>query len=446
VSRLRELTRFHPTRRLAAAAALVAPLWLLSDTRSGWLLALAAIAVIVIAVFADLALLPAQSNIDVMRDAGATLGAGDEGAGEYVIHSRWQSQLRIELHDRLPPAVERRDSSERVHNLDGGESVTIPLLLAGRVRGRHILGDVALRVTTRIGLIARILHYRLDDSILVTPSLAGVRNYRLLALQHRLRDVGIRSLRRRGEGTSFSSLREYAPGDDPRHVDWKASARRGTLVSREFAIEQGQSIMILIDAGRLMTQQAGTLPRFEYALSSALTVADVAVSGNDRVGVMVFDDEVRAFVPPTRGPAALRMIRDALIPATARLVEPDYAAAFRTLAARHRKRSLLILFTDVIDRRSSAALIAHTSRSAARHLPLVVALRNEQLTRAAVPAATATDATLFEAAAAEEMLGAREEALQGMRQAGVVVLDVAPSAMTPAVINRYLELKGRSSI
>ncbi|MDQ3698987.1 MAG: DUF58 domain-containing protein, partial [Gemmatimonadota bacterium] len=231
---------------------------------------------------------------------------------------------------------------------------------------------------------------------------------------------------------------------DPRHIDWKATARRHQLITREYTVEQGQTVMIAVDAGRTMTQLAGDLPRFEYALSSALVLADVATSSDDRVGLIVFDDEVRAFVPPATGLAALTSVREALVPVTPRMVEPDYALAFRTLASRSRKRSLIVLFTDVIDVRASQALIAHTTRSAARHLPLVVALRNEQLLAAAAPRAGATAGALYESAAAEELLLGREDALVRMRRAGVSVLDVAAETMTAAVINRYLEVKARA--
>jgi len=282
--------------------------------------------------------------------------------------------------------------------------------------------------------------------VTVTPSYAGVRRFRLLALQHRLREAGIRAVRRRGAGTSFANLREYTVGDDPRHIDWKATARRGRPVSREFSVEQGQTVIVAIDAGRLMTQLAGPLPRFEYALSSALVLTDVAAHAGDQVGLLLFDDVVRAWVPPARGRAAVRAIREALVGARATVTEPDYAAAFRTLAARHRRRSLLVLFTDVIDTRSSQALIAHAARGAARHLPLVVALRNDALLASANPTGKERSNDLFESAAAEELILARHAALASMRHAGVDVLDASPRAMTPTIINRYLEIKRRGGL
>ena len=447
LARPRRLPRFVPRRRLALLAGVVAPLWLLSGSATGLTVAWIAVVALALTLVIDAALTPPAPRLHVERIAPQTIGVGDRGEIDYRVASTWPGRLAIRIFHRLPPGVSDLDPGAAPRLvLHPRGSVTDRRPIAGSARGRHPLGAVVLRIEGPLGLVERSVPLAPADNILVTPSLAGVRRYRLLALQRRLRDAGIRTVRLRGEGTSFSNLRAYSLGDDPRHIDWKATAKRRTLITREFAVEQGQTVMIIIDAGRMMTQLAGELPRFEHVLASALTLADVAASGDDRVGLMIFDDEVRAFVPPIRGRAALPPIRDALVPAMARLVEPDYAAAFRTLAARHRKRSLLVIFSDVIDRRASAALIAHTGRSAARHLPLVVALRNDQLVGAAVPRADASAAALYETAAAEELVMAREEALHGMRQIGIDVIDTSPSVMTASVINRYLEIKARASL
>jgi uncharacterized protein (DUF58 family) len=443
----RRLTAVVPTRRLAAAAALIAPLWIFSGASMGFILAWSAsLALLAIAV-GDALLTPGLTGLDLTRNAPRVVGLGDEEPIAYHVRSRWRRALRVRLHHRLPTGLDDLDPNGAELALPPAGHDEIVRRVRGAIRGTHALGPVVMRVRGPLGLIERSVRFPLEDSVLVSPSIAGIRRFRLLALQHRLRDVGIRTVRIRGEGTSFASLRNYTVGDDPRHIDWKATAKRRALISREYAVEQGQTVMILVDAGRMMTQQAGEMSRFEHVLASALSLADVAASGGDRVGLMIFDDEVRAFVPPIRGRAALPPIRDALIPATARLVEPDYAGAFRTLSARHRKRSLLIIFTDVIDRRASAALIAHTARAAARHLPLVVALRNDELLAAALPPAEARDAlALYRSAAAEELVITRDEALRAMRQAGVDVLDTSPKVMTAVVINRYLEIKARASL
>lgn len=458
---------FAPTRRLALVVALAAPVWVLSGSTVGLVVALVVTGAVIAALLADMVRAPVAAAVDVERRLPAVVGLGDPAEGSYELTSHWPRPLRVRVHDALP-ALLRRDSEsdhavraddraradgapadavrDGARTLDAFGHASVGFTVVGRERGRQALGPVVLRATAPFGLVDRLLRHELADSVSVAPSVSGIRRYRLLSVQHRLRDMGVRQLRRRGEGTSFASLREYAVGDDPRHMDWKATARRGKPIVREYTVEQGQTVIIAIDAGRLMTQLAGDVPRFEHALSAALVLADVAVHSGDQVGLLLFDHEVRAFVPPARGRPALEQLREALVPARATMSEPDYAAAFRTLATRHRKRALLVLFTDAVDVRASQALVAHTTRGAARHLPVVVAMRNDALVDAALPRPGATPAQLFEAAAAEELLLAREEALQRMRRAGVSVVDVSPTVMAAAVVNRYLEIKGKAAL
>jgi uncharacterized protein (DUF58 family) len=333
-----------------------------------------------------------------------------------------------------------------VYRVPAHETLVIPTPLRGITRAEAELGPIGARVTTGWGLLAWRTSVQPTDRVRVTPSVAGVRRFRLLAMQNRLDTAGVRNLRRRGEGQGFAGLREYVLGDDPRHIDWKASAKRSKLISREFTIERSQTVLTLIDAGRGMTQLAGEFSRFEHALSSAMVLTDIAVNAGDRVGTLVFDDAIRAFVPARQSRGALHAVRDAFVPVTASSREPDYAAAFRYLATHQRKRALIVFYTDVLGVRASRSLLAHVTRSAQRHLCLVVALRNDELFALAEPGATATRGSLFDNASAEELLASREEALERMRRAGAVVLDVSPTTMTAGVINRYLELKGRGAI
>ena len=444
---LREARGYAPTVRLAVLAACLAPVWLLSGRDAGAAIAVVATLALVSATLLDAVLLPASIDLEVQRELPGTIGVGDGVEGSYRIESRWGRPLLVELHDALPPAFLGATRDELAVAVEPRGAVTIPMLVVGRARGQTMLGDAALRVRTPLGLVARTLRYPRDDRVVVAPSLAGVRRFRWLAVHQRLAAAGVRDARRLGEGRSFARLRDYVVGDDPRHIDWKATARRGRTISREFTVEQSQTMYVLVDAGRTMTQLAGAYPRFEYALSSALVLADVAVRAGDRVGAMVFDDLLRAFVPAQRGIGALHALRSALVPVQPTLVEPDYSAAFRALALRQRKRALIVMLTDVIDARAARSLLAHLSRGAARHLAVVVALRNESLVAAsALPTGSAATDALFRSAAAEELLADRATALQRMRDAGVVVLDVAPDAMAAAVVSQYLELKARGAL
>jgi uncharacterized protein (DUF58 family) len=437
------ILRVIPTRRLALAVAATGLLWLLPG-QVGIYAGVAGLIALVLLVAFDWAILPGRRGIIVEREVPASVGIGDRVSGSYTVRSAWARPLDLTLVDEMPAAVRGGVESIDVH-LPGNGTATVPFDVSGMVRGLATLGRFGIRAETRLGFLTSRATFAPADTMLVTPSVSNVRRFRLLAVQHRLHTAGIRVLRQRGESRAFAGLREYAVGDDPRHIDWKATARRRKHMVREFTIEQSQTIFTLIESGRAMTQLAGEFSRLEHALSAALVLTDVAATSGDRVGTMVFDQDVRAFVPPNRGDAALRLVRSALIPVTATMAEPDYAGAFRYLATRQRRRALIVFFTDVIDERASRALVAHVTRSAARHLVVVVALRNDAVFEASVPRGE-REAALYTSAAAEELVAGRHAVLERMRRAGVNVLDVSPQTMAAAVVNKYLEIKGRGAL
>jgi uncharacterized protein (DUF58 family) len=435
--------RVIPTRRLAWVAAGLGVLWLLPG-RFGISAGLFGLVVLLLLVLADWVMLPGRRAILVEREAPGTVGIGDRVDGAYTVRSAWARPVRVSVVDEMPVGVRGGVGAVEV-DLPGRGTATLPFELSGMVRGLATLGRVGVQATTRLGVLASRATFAPSDTILVTPSVSNVRRFRLLAVQHRLHTAGVRVLRQRGDSRAFAGLRVYAIGDVPRHIDWKATARRRKHMVREFTIEQSQTVFTMVESGRAMTQLAGEFSRLEHALSAALVLTDVAATSGDRVGTMVFDQDVRAFVPPSRGDAALRLVRNALIPVTATMAEPDYAGAFRYLATRQRRRALIVFFTDVIDERASRALVAHVTRSAARHLVVVVALRNDDVFEAAIPRGE-RDLALYTSAAAEELVAGRQAVLERMRRAGVSVLDVSPQAMTAAVVNKYLEIKGRGAL
>lgn len=430
----------YPTPRLAAVVLAAGVLWLVPG-RAGVALAAAGAAVVLGALAFDYIRLPRPRDLEVERGTPPTLGLGDTAAVTYTIRSRLEWPVRVRIFDAFPPGVEGDVPAGEIDVAPNGEQ-SVDVVATGRARGRQPFGEVAMRATSPLGLVARIVRRPLAADVVVVPSLANVRRFRMLVVQHRLSDVGIRALKQRGEGSAFGGLRDYVPGDDPRMLDWKATARHSRLIVREQTVERSQAVLSLIDCGRAMTQLAGRFSRFEHVLSSALLLSDVAAAGGDRVGLIAFDDEVRAFVPPQRGDRALRALRTTMSGLDATLTEPDYASAFRLLATRQRRRALVVLFTDVIDVRAARQFVAFAGRAARRHAMVVVAIQNEALLAAARPPAAGALA-LFRSAAAEELVREREDALMRMRRAGVAVLDVAPSRMAAAVVNRYLEIKSR---
>lgn len=422
-----------PTRRLLWLLAATAPLFLVSAWAAVWvdlfLLALMAL---------DGALATRGGVPTVERRWPRRISLGAETEVALLLESA--APRRVRVTDDLPPILTRLGADEVEVDLPPREVVRIPYRVHADRRGDAALGDVHLRLLGPLGLAWRQLRIVREDALRVQPGVREVRQYRLLGLRNRLREAGFRSVRQRGEGGSFESLREYARGDDPRTLDWKATARRGTYIVRQYEVERRQNVMLAIDAGRLMTQQVGERERLDHALTAALLLADVAAMHGDNVGLLVFADRVQQYLPPSK--ATLARLADALGEVHGKMVEPNYPAAFTYLAKQLRRRSLLVIFTDIIDSTASSALVAHLGKAAQRHLPIAVAIRNPDLEAAASLVPT-DEAAVYRRGAAEELLQARAAALTAMQRSGVLVADTRPQDAVPAVVNRYLDVKRR---
>jgi uncharacterized protein (DUF58 family) len=432
-----------PSRRWLVGAgllALAAPLALVVPAGASVLLVLDL--VWLTAFLLDAARATSPRSLAIAREAPVAFGVGRPAIVRYRWRHPGSGAVALIVRERLPDPLGGAVTPERVLRVPPGEGLEEQLELTPTHRGQGSGGALAIRALGPLGLAWRQVTVALPWSATVYPTVPDVA-LRALPLQLlRRREAGLRSIRRPGEGRLFEGLREWVPGDDTRIIDWKASARRGKPIARQYEDERRQQVLLVIDAGRLLTAEVAGVPRLEAVVSAALQLARAAVEHDDNVGLMVFADTVQRYVAPGRGRRALRAVLEGLALAQGRLVESDYPAAFRYLAAHNRKRALTVLFTDVIDRTASDALVAHAATLRPRHLPLAVTLRDPAL-EALATARTATAVAAFERAAAEELLGARDAALADMRGRGIMVLDVPPSGAGEAVVARYHQLKRR---
>lgn len=362
---------------------------------------------------------------------------------------RWRNPsgaaLTVRVREEAPAPLTAVNGPERTVLLPPGGSFREEVLYAPVRRGKASAGRMHLRVLGRLGLVWRQGKTVLPWPVVVYPNLRTSALRALPTQAQRRREAGFRSIRRIGEGRIFESLREWVPGEETRSIDWKATARRGKIMARHYEDERRQQVMIVLDAGRLLTAEVDGKARLEAAVAGALDLAASAVDHDDNVGLLVFADEVLHYAAPARGQRALRAVLEILAGVEGRLVEPDYPAAFSYLAARNRKRALTVVFTDVIDRTASDALLAQAGALRPRHLPLLVTLRDPALERL-VAGRPGTAGAAFERAAAEELLEARAEALAELRGRGVLLLDVPPDGAARAVVQQYERLKRRAAI
>lgn len=405
-----------------------------------WLLVLDGVWVAIFVVDAFRITDPAE--LDVEREAPPAFSVGRALPVQYAWTNRGDQRVRLLVREVFPEPL-------------GGVQVTpreITIAALGRTReqldvmpahrGKGAGGRLDLRILGPMGLAWRQARMSLPWDVTVYPSLIGASIRALPTQATRRREAGFRNIRRLGEGRVFETLKEWVPGDDTRTIDWKATARRGKVMARQYEDERRQQVLLVIDAGRAMTAESDGVSRLESVIHAALQLAHSVVEHDDNVGLMVFADEVQTFVAPARGRRALRAVLDGLASIEGRIVEPNYPAAFSQLAARNRKRALTVVFTDVIDRTASEALVAHVGSLRPRHLPLAVTLRDPAL-EALGTRRPANNVEAFERAAAEELLTAREEALAEMRRKGVLILDVSPKRAAEAVVEQYSQLKRR---
>jgi len=388
---------------------------------------------------ADLAAFPVE------REAPPAFSVGRALPVTYHWTNPTSRPLTMQVRENWPTTFGVQQDHERQLTLAPERVLRETLTLVPVTRGRSTAGRIALRVPGPWGLAWRQGKRELPWTVTVYPNLRNAALRALPTQAQRRREAGFRNLRRLGEGRSFESLRDWTPGDDSRAIDWKATARRGHLMTRQYEDERRQQVMMLIDAGRMLTADIDGRPRLESAIDAALELAHSAVRHDDDIGLLVFADEILHYVPPARGRRALRLVLEGLATIEGRLVEPHYPAAFAFLATKSRRRSLSVLFTDVIDRTASEALVSHAGSLRPRHLPLAVTLRDPALERLATTR-PADEEDAFERAAAEELLEAREGALAELRSRGILVLDTLPDRAAENVVEQYERLKRRAMV
>ncbi|MBL4689715.1 MAG: DUF58 domain-containing protein [Nannocystaceae bacterium] len=308
-------------------------------------------------------------------------------------------------------------------------------------RGAYTLGDHWIRHRSPLGLWIRQHRIAAEVAVRVYPDVQAVRAYELMA-PHNRAVAGSRLTRYKGGESEFEALRNYNRGDQYRAIDWKATARRCKLICRDYQLERNQSVMFALDSGRLMTAVVDELPLFDHALNSALMMAHIVGRTGDDAGVMTFADETRSYVPPLAGRQMARRFVQATFDVHPELRETDFRAAFLRVAGRLRKRSLIVIMTQVIDEGGAKDLLETTRTLGRRHLPLCVLLRDSQLEQLTQPSGGGVGA-LYDAAAAAELLARRDQLVRDLRNAGALVLDVLPADLTPALVNQYLEVKVR---
>src|SRR2546427_1504125 len=399
------------------------------------------VALIIIAVV-DARMSRFPAGVSIAREFGGRFAVGAETEVRIDIKNSTPRAVSIIVKDEYPPQMKLSGLREARVRVEAQRSAALVYGLTPPKRGRFEFGQIAVRFLSRLRLVWCETRVAGAQAVKVYPNMRRAREAELKALGARSLVAAHRKTSWRGEGREFESLRDYVRGDELRHVSWTATARRGKLTTRQYQIERDQTILIALDAGRLMTARIEQETKLDSAVHAALALMSAAARAGDNAGLVVFGRRIKTYLPPGRGREQMDAALEALYPIEPEMIEPSYARAFEFIAVNSKRRSLVVLLTDLVDEEGSRELLTSLRLLRPRHLPLVVTIADRDL-KAVVRDEPASVRDLFTQSVAEEIIYHREAALRLVESQGGLALDVTAAALAPALLEKYLQVKER---
>ena len=381
-------------------------------------------------------------GVTIWREFGSRFAMGAETEVRIHIQNATNRALTLVVKDEYPPEMILSGAREGSMTVDAQSTSTLIYGVRPPRRGRFEFGQTAVRFLSRFKLIWCQLNPGEPVSVKVYPNMRRAREAELKALGARSVVSSHRKTSWRGEGREFESMRDYVRGDELRHISWTATARRGKLTTRQYQIERDQTILIALDAGRLMTARIEQETKLDSAVHATLALFSAAARAGDNAGLVVFGRRIKSYLPPSRGRDHIESALEALHAVEPEMIEPSYPHAFEFIAANSKRRALVILLTDLVDEEGSKELLTSLHILRPRHLPLVVTIADRDL-KAVVRQTPSSIRDVFTQSVAEEIIHHREAALRLVESLGGLALDVTAAALAPALLETYLRVKER---
>jgi len=427
-----------PSRRLFFALALVS-VGIAGAVAVDWLFPLCLFLDLSLVVLAVIdARLAARAPLRVSRNIPALLSLGRSDEIEVLLQNPGGRTLQVLLRDGLHPDLAAEPPLLRTE-LPPGATLKWKLQIRPRERGRHRLFPLSARVLGPLGLAWNQRDFKPGDAVTVYPRIhwgGEVGRMLRMARQHQLGEI---VWRHRGTTGEIYALREYLRGDPMRRIHWKASARHGRLIVREDSLERGNSIFIMLDAGRAMkTRLTEYSTKFDEALAAALVISRVAAGRGDRTSILAYSDRIEAMVNASGGRNSVMRAYQRLYDLHARLVEPAFDLAVARLLELDRRRGLVIILTSMADLVALEQLEEGLHRLRRRHQVLLVNLEDPEIEALAL-GAPSTEEEAFAKTSALQILLANRKAARKFRSGGIRISSTPASRFAAAALSGYLD-------
>ncbi len=429
-------------RRLALFAALLSPAVLLSLDQP-WLILVGVVVVVAAVWLIDFLLTPNPSLIDIDRKLPSSVALDRSGTATWVVTNRAQRPVSMTFSDDFAPSL--NVTTRRVDlDLAAGRTATIETDIEPARRGRFEVGELVIRVDGPLGFAGRQQTRWQPEELRVFPRFPSRAEAELRLRRSRL-DMGLRSARMRGGGSEFEQLRDFTVDDEFRKIDWSATARANRMIVRTYRTERNQTVINIMDNGRLMAGQVADVPRVEHAMDAIMAVTTVAVGLGDRTGLLIFDNDVRTAVSASARSTQLSQVTNSMYDIEPELAESDYHAAFTEVLLRFSRRTMLIIHTELVEQTIGEFLLPALPLLTRSHIVVIASVRDPEIERWAKEVPEDAESA-HRHAAATAALAERKRATAELRRTGATVIDAPPGKLAARLMDHYLDVKAKGKL
>lgn len=380
--------------------------------------------------------------LHVSRDLQDQLSNGDENVVEYKIAGKFDFVPTIKILDEYPSQLQLRNCELSLHPKTKKFEAQYDYSIYPKTRGEYFFGNVKILIGTKLGLINKLVTFDRKMTIKVVPSIIQYKKFSFLAYTNRLEEVGVKKVRKVGSSTEFEQINEFQRGDNIKRINWKATARRTTLMVNHYEDQKAQNIYFLLDKGRMMHMPFNGLSLFDYAVNSSLSLAGVAKHKGDKVGLITFSDVIGTWLPAQSIGNQVSKISQELYHQKIRQKDTDFSRLYKNIRLRMRGRSMLVMYTNFDSMVSLNRQMKYLKAISKYHLLVVVSFLNEEVVELANQK-TKGERNFFDQSIAEKFLQEKQQINQELNLAGIYTISTLPKDLTVNSINAYLKVKSR---
>ncbi len=382
-----------------------------------------------------------KNTVQAARTTPVKLSNGDANPIKISISNNYTFPVSTKIIDEIPFQFQVRNF-EIIRKIKANTADEFNYDLRPTERGEYFFGNLNIYVSSPLRLISRRFTFDNNQMVPTYPSYIQLRKYDLIAFSNNLSQYGIKKIRRIGHTMEFEQIKEYVQGDDIRTLNWKATAKKNTLMVNQFQDEKSQSVYLAIDKGRMMQMPFEGLSLLDYAINSTLVLSNVILKKQDKTGLFTFSKKVENRVFAERRTSQMQKILETLYNIKTNFFESDYSHLYADIKKNINQRSLIILYTNFDTMDGLYRQLPYLKGIAKSHLLVVVFFNNTELNNI-INKKSETIQDIYDKVVANKFMFEKRLIAQELKKYGIHSVLTTPENLSLETINKYLEIKAR---